>query len=346
MKKITKKALAVLCAAVLTFSPAGCGEKSATGAESGEAASSGVGTDDQTGGVSALNGTWWYRAEPKEAAVSLNIFSFDGNAAVFYDPNGNEIIRGETKDNGDGTFVIQALDLFGDLECRIGQKDGGRTITIVEDGSVFLPGDPIDSAAAAENYTGKWYKSGDLNDEYVSINTDGSYAIYARVGDEDVAKEEGGWQLRDAESSDAHGRSKFQVIRLDTSFRPRSFTIAEDKTALWINDMTYYDYYLKESLIGGPEGERARQTVSLYCADLWRPAARETGAVYLKFYDDGSLLLQTQQADGSLSETGVGSWERTKDAFALTLPDGSKQAFTVGKEALTLEDGREFSRGV
>lgn len=331
---------------IFTLALAGCGgggaETAPDAAYSEAIVPSDIGSDDETGSVSLFDGTWWYRADPTN--TGLNIFSFEGNTIVFYEQNGNEVTRGSALDNGDGTFII-SLELFGDVVCQIGQNDSSWTITTVDDGAVYLPGAAIDSTEIAGDYTGKWYENGDLSEDYVSLNADGSYGVYTQIGDEDVPRSEGHWQLTDVKSHNEHGRGDYQKISFDQSFDMSSLAITEDGAALWTDDRGDYRYYLKESLIGSPEGEIARQTVSLYCADDWGPEELETDAIFLKFYDDGYITFYILQADGAAAKVpDGGSWKQTEDAFALTLPDGTEYAFVVDGETLTLDDGTMFKR--
>jgi hypothetical protein len=290
------------------------------------------GLDNEAGSVAMFDGIWWYRETPADGA-SLDIFCFEGDTVVFYDLNGNELTRGEVTDYGDGTFSM-ALELFGDVECRFGQADGSWTITTTEDGSLFLSGDPIYSSAVAGDYTGKWYQSGDLDEDYLAINEDGSYGIYTVIGNETLAREEGKWELMDRENG--------KTLAVDGSFSRSSFYIAADGTAIWDSDDRYY---IKESLIGSIEGDLARQIVSLYAAEYWAPEVKEVGAIYLEFHEDGTLTVMTRKEDGAIEDRGDGSWEQqTKGTYELTLDDGQEYTFTVNEGVLTLDDGSVFNR--
>jgi hypothetical protein len=290
------------------------------------------GSKDDVGRVAMFDGTWWHREVPVDG-MSLDVFSFDGDTAVFFDQNGNEIARGAATDRGDGTFTLE-LELFGEVEFRIGQTEGSWTIATTEDGALFLPGEPIDRSAAAEGYTGKWYQNGDLNADYLSVEEDGTYGLYSKIGDEILAREQGKWTLLD--------RSIGKSLEVDGSFSRSSFSITSDGTAMWDRDD---NYYIKESLIGGAEGDLARQTVSLFAARYWAPEIKETGSIYLEFREDGSLKVMTRQEDGAIDERGIGSWARQGEgAFSLTLDDGEEHSFTVKDHVLTLDDGRTFNR--
>ncbi len=347
MKKVLKMMLTVFCLLILALTLAGCGDDAETAPDdpgTGQSAEMTPGDSGAAGTMSVeqLNGTWWYRQTPV-TGISVDIFCFEGSEVVFCDDKGNEVMRGPVKDNGDNTFVM-TLEFFGDGLCRFDEGGGDWTITLLDSGAVFTPGETMHRLEIAGEYTGKWFKNGDLKGEYIDINPDGAYTIYAQIGDEAVVKKEGNWQLKDMNNSNDHGRSKYEVISLDDSIILNSFKISEDKTALWKGSIIDYEYYIKESVIGSPEGDLALQAVSLYCSQYWRPEAQETGSIYLTFYDDGYLMISTLRADGSLEETGGGSWKRTGDKFSLTLADGKEQTFAVSGDTLTLADGRTFGR--
>jgi hypothetical protein len=286
----------------------------------------------ETGSVDMFDGAWWYRETPED--TGLNIFSFEGDTVVFYDTNGNEITRGQMSDSGDGTFTM-TLELFGDVECQFGQTDDSWTITTTADGALFLIGDPIDSSAAAAGYTGKWYLNGDLDEDYLQINGDGTYAIYSLIGDETMAREQGNWELRNRSNG---GKS----LEVDGSFSRSDFSITSDGTAIWDSDDKYY---IQEGLIGSIEGDLARQTVCLFAANYWAPEIKDVGAIYLDFHEDGALTVMTLQEDGAIEDSGDGSWEyQAEGVFALTLDDGGEYTFTVDGHVLTLDDGSVFNR--
>jgi hypothetical protein len=288
----------------------------------------GDGSDSETGGIAMFDGTWWYRQEPTEG-MSLDIFCFDGETVVFYDQNGNEIQRGAATDNGDGTFTM-TLEMFGDVECRFGQTDGSWTIMTVEDEALFVSGDPIDSSVAAGDYTGKWYRNGSLDEDYLAVNEDGTYAICTAIGDETLAREEGKWELLDRSNGG-------KELAVDGSFSRSFFNVTVDGAAIWDSDGKYY---VKESLIGSTEGDLACRTVSLYSADYWSPEDKQEGATYFEFHEDGTLTVMILQEDGYIEDRGDGSWEhRSEGAFALTLDDGTEHIFTVDEHVLTLDDG-------
>jgi hypothetical protein len=317
-----KKMVLALTAALLFFTVAAC-------------------DSSETGRAAMFGGTWWYREETSDYAVSLDIFHLQGNTVTYYDRNGNELISASVRDNGDGTFVVLALDIFGDVECQFVQEDGGEWIVkTTEDGAVFRMGDALDFSALTMGYTGKWYRYGSPDNDYVSINEDGTYAVYTRIGDETFAREEGSWVLRD--TGDGGKR-----IDTDGSFSGNYYFVTTDGSAIWDTD---YRYYLKESLTGSAEGDLVCQIVSLYAADSWAPETKETGSIYLKFHKDGTLTVKVQgapdEAGSSLiSDRGTGSWKRLPEgSYSLTLDDGAEHAFTVDGWVLTLDDGRVFNR--
>jgi hypothetical protein len=292
------------------------------------------GSDFNPGSVAMFDGVWWYRQEDSDTYASLDIFSFEGDTAVFYDPNGNELTRGETTDNGDGTFTI-TLELFGEVDCLFLMDYDEWTIITTSDEAVFVQGEPIDSLAAAAGYTGKWYQNGDLEEDYLQINDDGTYGIFTVIGDESIPREEGNWELHNRQGGG-------KVLAADGSFSGSDFSITFDGTAMWDSDDKYY---IKESLIGSVEGDIARQTVSLFAANYWAPENREVGAIYFDFHDDGTLTVMELTEDGSIENRGDGTWEhQAEDAYALTLDDGEEHTFTLNGNALTLDDGGVWNR--
>jgi hypothetical protein len=296
--------------------------------------------DSDAGSVAMFNGTWWYREEPIDG-FSLDIFYLEENTVIYFDRNGNELLSASVQDNGDGTFYVLELDIFGDVECQFVQEDSGEwIIQTTEDGAVFRIGDALDFSALTIEYIGKWYRYGGLEEDYISINEDGSYALYTMYGDEVFTREEGGWVLQD--SSDGGKR-----IDTDGSFITTHYFVTDDGSAMWDTD---YHYYLKESLIGSVEGDLACQMVSLYAAEHWEPEEKETGSIYLGFNEDGTLtvyMLEAPDETGSsiISDRGVGSWKHlSENNYSLTLDDGTEHTFTVDKWVLTLDDGAVFNR--
>ncbi len=296
--------------------------------------------DDEKGSVAMFDGSWWYRELPADEGLSLDVFCFSGDMVIYYDNNGNEIISASAQDNGDGTFTVLDLDVFGDVECQFVKEDGEWTIITTEDEAVFCMGSPIDSAAVASDYTGKWYKNGNLEEDYVVFNGDGSYGIYMTYGGETIAREEGNWQLKDSLLE-----SGGQQILGDGGFMTTYFNITADGAALWSIDGSDHKYYIKESLIGSAEGDLAKQIVSLYTAEYWKPEIVETGAIYLAFHEDGTLTIQTLTEGGYIEDYANGTWEhKPEDGFTLILDSGEKYAFTLDGDVLTLDDGSVFNR--
>ncbi len=325
MKKIY---ILLLAAAMLLFCMTGCGEN---GNEPIDDTDEDMSRDLEE--LELFSGLWWYREEPVEG-MSMDIFALDGAGVIFYDENGNEMMRGDVRNDGEGIYTM-ILELFGEIEFQIDETEEGWVLTTLGDGASFTLGAPIDSMELAGDFTGRWYEKGDPDADYIEFNEDGSYGLYSDIFGEIIAREEGSWALENRDGN------KKQIV-VDASFSNSYYFLTDDGKAMWNSDDAYF---LKEALIDTEEGEIACRSISLFAARHWEPENKGADAIYLVFREDGTLTVQVAGQDGYIEDRGSGSWALFEgNSYDMTLDDGTTHHFRVDNEVMTLDDGSQLTR--
>jgi hypothetical protein len=238
MKKVTLRIiLVILCIAGL-FSLAGCQGETDTGSyDDGN-------TDGYT--LSDFDG-WWKRPDGyvSEGFSMVDIFKVDATDRTWtiYNNYGMSFDTFGCSSRGDG-IVLEMPELFGDI---VFTYDG--TSLIDEEGKIhFVRGTPVEPFDLS-SFEGKWYKDGDINEDYFLLegNTFKKFSPY--MPDEPL--ETGTWIINDITRITSSGNEPITQLELsspDDAFAGGDFQLTDNNTKLY--DYFHEVSYIKESAIG------------------------------------------------------------------------------------------------
>ena len=238
MKIVTLRVfLVILCMAGL-FSLAGCQDETDTGSYD-------VGNADGYT-LSDFDG-WWKRPDGyvSEGFSMVDIFKVDAadRTWTIYNNYGMSFDTFGCSSRGDG-IVLEMPELFGNI---VFTYDG--TSLIDEEGKIhFVRGTPVEPFDLS-SFEGKWYKDGDISEEYYLLEADTFKKFSPYMPDEPL--ETGTWIINDITRITSSGNEPITQLEMsspDDVFAGGDFQLTDNNTKLY--DYFHEVTYIKESAIG------------------------------------------------------------------------------------------------
>ncbi len=278
---------------------------------------------------------WWYTAEYDPELTGVQIFSVnsDYNAAVAYNDVGEDYMEFDAYIK-DGKFVLNS-ELFGEVFFTIIDLD---TLEIDDTGVRFYRGEPYDplgteqdAASAALSIEGTWLAEGKPKDDTDKIiQIEGTTAIYSAMNaGEFLTMYEGEYTLGESDVSYMVGDSeRLRTLKLGDSY---SFTVSSDGNTLELFAGFSGDYYLRESMIGTPEGDSALLRQKLQ-KKTWSCRANKKAPDYLEFIANGVFLHMSAVSNDDVRAWGeedyAGKWEMDGEEVVLNWDNGAVDRLT------------------